>query len=189
MLKNLIEKNRSYRRYYQYKSVSIEILRDLVNLGRLSPSSGNLQELKYILSNEHKKNETIFSNLAWAAYLKDWNGPEEGEKPSAYIIILGDTLITKSFKVNHGIAAQSILLGVVEKGLGGCIFGSIDRDGLRKGLNIDNRFEILLIIAIGYPKEIVVIEDIDKGGSIKYWRDNKKIHHVPKRKLFDIIIE
>jgi hypothetical protein len=61
-----------------------------VNLARLSASAANLQPLRYILSNDPHKNELIFSCLAWAAYLKDWPGPPEGERPSAYIIMLGD---------------------------------------------------------------------------------------------------
>lgn len=189
MLKNLIKKNRSYRRFYQNEYVSIETLRELVDLARLSPCAANLQELKYIISNEYNKNEIIFSTLSWAGYLEDWDGPSEGEKPSAYIIILGDASIKKAFRINHGIAAQSILLGATEKDLGGCIFGSIDRKKLREDLHINPQFEILLIIAIGKPLEEVVLEDVGEDGSIKYWRDREKRHHVPKRKLDDIIIE
>ncbi|MFW6101796.1 MAG: nitroreductase family protein, partial [Bacteroidota bacterium] len=75
-----------------------------------------------------------------------------------------------------------------EKGFGGCIVASIDRDKLRQALDIDKRFKILQVIALGKPKETVIIEEIEKDGDIKYWRDDKHIHHVPKRKLDDIII-
>lgn len=189
MLKDIIVRNRSYRRFYQNESVAIKTLRELVDLARLSPSAANIQELKYILSNEQRRNEVIFSCLSWAGYLEDWNGPVEGEKPTAYIIILGDTAIKEKFSANQGVAAQSILLGATEKGLGGCIFGSINRKQLREKLHIDAQFEILLVIAIGKPLEEVVLEEIDRDGSIKYWRDTKQRHHVPKRKLDDIIIE
>jgi nitroreductase len=188
MLKDLILKNRSYRRFYEEVPVEIETLRELVDLGRLSASSANLQPLKYILSCNPQKNALIFPNLAWAGYLKDWPGPREGERPPAYIIILGDKNISKSFACDHGIAAQNILLGAVEKGLGGCIIGSINKDGLRKVLGIPSQYEILLVIALGKPKEKVVIETVGPDGNIKYWRDNEGIHHVPKRKLSEIII-
>ena len=143
--------------------------------------------MKYILSFEPAKNELVFPAIAWAGYLKDWAGPKKGERPSAYIIILGDKNISKSFSYDAGIASQSILLGAVAKGLGGCIVGSIDRDLLRKDLNISQQFEIMLLIALGKPKEKVVIEET-KEGSIKYYRDQKDIHHVPKRALDEIII-
>jgi len=188
MLKDLITKNRSYRRFYQDKKIEEQSLRQLVNLARLSASAGNLQSLKYILSCDAEKNAAIFPTLRWAAYLTDWPGPDEGERPAAYIIILGDTKIYKDFFCDHGIAAQSILLGATEKGLGGCIFASIDRDNLRKTLKIDKHLEILLVIALGVPKEKVVLEEVKDDGSIKYWRDSSGTHHVPKRKLDDIII-
>lgn len=186
MIKDLIMRNRSYRRFYRV-NVKIETLRELVELARLSPSAANLQPLKYIISCNIEKNALVFPCLKWAAYLKGWK-PLEEESPSAYIIILGDKKISSYFYYDAGIAAQSILLGAVEKGLGGCIIASIDRKKLRENLGIDERYEILLVIAIGKPKEKVVIEEV-KNGNIKYWRDENGIHHVPKRSLDEIIIK
>jgi len=188
MIKDLIIKNRTYRRFYQEVAIERQTLRELVDLARLSASAGNLQPLKYILSCEPQKNARIFPHLAWAGYLKDWQGPSEGERPSAYIIILGDTEISRSFGCDHGIAAQSILLGATERGLGGCIIGTIEREGLHKALNIPSRYEILLVLALGKPKETVVIEKVVPTGDIKYWRDSEDVHHVPKRPSDEIII-
>ena len=188
MLKDLIRKNRSYRRFYEENAIERRTLEQLVELARLSPSGANLQPLKYILSCERQKNASIFAHLAWAGYLKDWSGPAEGERPSAYIIILGDTRISKSFGCDHGIAAQSILLGAAERDLGGCIIGSVNREGLSKALNIQAHLEILLVIALGKPKEKVVIETVGPTGDIKYWRDSQGEHHVPKRPLDEIIV-
>ena len=154
----------------------------------MSASGANLQPLKYILSCDPQKNAEIFSCLAWAGYLKDWAGPEEGERPAAYIVVLGDTSISESAGCDHGIAAQTILLGAREKGLAGCMLGSIDRKALRKGLNIPAQLKILLVLAIGKPKEKIVLETVGTEDSIRYWRDNEGVHHVPKRKLEDIII-
>lgn len=189
MIKGLILKNRSYRRFHQEIAISSETLKELVDLARLSPSAANLQPLKYILSCDPQKNALIFPYLFWAGYLKEWPGPRDGERPSAYIIILGDSEIKKSCECDHGIAAHSILLGAVEKGLGGCIVGSIDREGLRAAIKISSRYEILLVLALGKPKETVVLETADSSGDIKYWRDKTGVHHVPKRALDEIIIE
>jgi nitroreductase len=188
MIKDLVAKSRSYRRFFQEVAIDKQILRELVDLARLSPSAANLQPLKYILCCEPKKNALIFQHLGWAGYLKDWPGPAEGERPSAYIIILGDTEITRSFGCDHGIAAQSILLGAAEKGLGGCMIGTVKREELRKTLDIPSRYEILLVLALGKPKETVVIEAVGTGGDIKYWRDKRGVHHVPKRSLNSIIL-
>lgn len=188
-MKDLIRKNRSYRRFHQGVVVAHKTLEELVDLARLSPSSANLQPLKYILSCDPGKNASIFPHLAWAGYLKNWAGPQEGERPSAYIIVLGDTEISKSFEYDAGIAARSILLGITEMGLGGCIIGSIQRKGLRKSLNIPTRYQILVALALGKPKEKVMIEIAGSGGDIKYWRGKEGIHHVPKRPLKEIILE
>jgi nitroreductase len=188
MFRDLVLKNRSYRRFYQDSAVSGEVLRELVDLARLTGSAGNKQPLKYIISSDPSTNASIFSTLAWAGYLKDWPGPEEGERPSAYIVMLGDTAISNSYNFDNGIAAQTILLGAVEKGLGGCMILSIRKEQLRELLNIPAQFEILLVIALGKPRETVILEDIGADGDVKYWRDNDGKHHVPKRLLKDVIL-
>ena len=189
MIKDLVKKNRTYRRFYEDFEIKRNVLEELVDLARLSASGANRQSLKYILSCEKNKNDLIFLTLAWAGYLKDWRGPIEGERPSAYIVILLDTEISKNYWCDPGIAAQSILLGATEKGLGGCIFASVKRDELRSALKIDERYEILYVLAIGKPKEKVVLETVGPEGDIKYWRDSQGVHHVPKRTLKEIIID
>jgi nitroreductase len=188
MLEDLIRKNRSYRRFHQDVPVSLETLRALVNLARLSASANNLQPLKYILSCEPETNARIFPHTRWAGYLNDWPGPAEGERPAAYIIILGDTEIRQPFGCDHGIAAQSIRLGATERGLGGCIIGSVDKSGLRQVLDIPDRYEVLLVLALGKPKETVVLEEVGPDGDIRYYRDAQGVHHVPKRSLDELIL-
>ena len=188
MIKELALKNRSYRRFYQDVTIERDLLIKLVDIARVSASIGNMQPLKYILSSNREKNALIFPNLGWAKYLKDWRGPVEGERPVAYIIILGDNEITETVVCDYAIAAQSIMLGVVEAGFGGCMIASVNKKGLHEALNIPSRYEILLVLALGKPKETVMIENMSKYGDCKYWRDNDSKHHVPKRLLDDIII-
>ena len=188
MIADRIRKNRSCRRFYEDQTLDVATLEDLVNLGRLSASAANLQPLKYILSCDPKTNAQIFPCLGWAGYLKDWPGPKAGERPTGYIVILGDATITKDAGCDHGIAAQSILLGARELGLAGCMIGSVRRKELTRLLNIPDQYRILLVLAIGKPKERAVIDAVAEDGSIKYWRDEKGVHHVPKRSLNDIIV-
>ncbi|HKL42987.1 MAG TPA: nitroreductase family protein [Clostridia bacterium] len=189
MLKHLIMKNRSYRRFYEEEKIPMEDLRSLIDLARLSPSGANLQSLKYVLTNEEKINELIFEQLKWAGYLKNWAGPEKGERPAAYIIIIQDESISKTCYWDHGIASQSILLGATEQGYGGCQFGAFNADGIRKVLKLSDALKPLVVIALGKPKEVVLLEDLDEEKDIKYYRDEKDVHHVPKRNLKDIIIK
>jgi len=187
-LKELVTANRSYRRFRQELPVSRESLEELIDLARLTPSARNHQPLKYLISNTPTDNQMIFDHLSWAGDLEDWPGPTEGERPAAYILILGDREISSDFGVDHGIAAQTIKLGATEMGLGGCIVGSVKRRELREALGLAERFEILLAIALGTPSEEVVLEHVGRDGKTTYWRDDQGLHHVPKRTLKELIV-
>jgi nitroreductase len=187
--KELVLTNRSYRRFDESHTISLDVLRDLVELARNSASGRNAQPLRYIISSDRQMNAIIFGHLAWAAYLRDWSGPVVGERPSGYIIILGDTQITEGFGIDHGIAVQTILLGATAMGLGGCMLGSIQKPPLREALSIPDRYEILLVVALGKPVEKVVVEDVQPDGDFHYWRDDNLVHHVPKRTMKDILLD
>jgi nitroreductase len=188
MIKDLILKNRSYRRFYQDEKITEEQLRKWLELARLSASGRNAQPLKYILSNTEEKNEKIFQTLAWAGFLKDWPGPEEGERPSAYLVQVLDAEISNQYYCDDGIAAQSILLGAVEDGYGGCILRAINKPLLTEALDIPERFEIINVIALGKPKEKVVIDEM-QNGDFTYWRDENGVHHVPKRSVDELVVK
>ncbi|QSX09028.1 nitroreductase family protein [Alkalibacter rhizosphaerae] len=189
MIRDLILKNRTYRRFYQEVKLDRETIMEWIDLARLSSSAANKQSLKYIISTDEEKNEEIFKNIRWAGYLKDWPGPEEGERPSAYIVMLGDRSISENYFWDPGIACQSILLSATEQGFGGCMFGSANEEGIRGVFAIPPQYEVILVIGLGKPKETVVLDEVEKDGDIKYWRDPQQVHHVPKRKLEDIILD
>jgi nitroreductase len=187
-LKDLILKTRSCRRFDELHHIDSQTIENLIDLARLSASGANRQPLKYLIYNTPEDCDKIFPLLAWAGYLNDWSGPDKGERPSAYIIVLGDKTITEIFGVDHGIAAQSIMLGATEIGLGGCIIASIKREELSDDLRIPDKYEILLVLALGKAIEKIIIDEI-KDDDVKYWRDSDKNHHVPKRNLKDLIIK
>ena len=187
MISELIRKNRSFRRFHEDVSIPESDLREMVDNARLTPSGRNAQTLRYLLSNIPEMNVRIFPTLAWAGYLTGWEGPREGERPSAYIVILNDDTISTTYFCDHGITSLAILLTAVEKGYGGCIIASVNRDMLRQALGIPDQYSIVQVIALGKPVETVVIDSM-VDGDVKYWRDEQNIHHVPKRNLEDIII-
>ena len=188
MIADLVRKNRTTRRFDQSHAVDEDTLRELVDLARLSASGGNGQPLKFMLSCDADKNAKIFPHLAWAGSLKDWDGPAEGERPAAYVIILLDKEISQGAGVDHGIAAQSITLGACERGLGCCMIGSVQREALRQTLLVPQRYDILLVIAMGKPGEKVEIDGPRPDGTLTYYRTEDEVHHVPKRPLDEIIV-
>ncbi|WP_455382198.1 nitroreductase family protein [Salinispira pacifica] len=191
MLNELVVKNRAYRRFFEERQIGRQTLESLVENARHCASTSNLQPLRYHLVDSDGPRAAVFDCLKWAGYLTDWPGPVEGERPSGYIVITRDSEVQMKAEYlwcDAGIASQTLLLSASEMGLGGCIIVSIDRDQLRAALSIAERYEILLVIALGSPKEKVVITDVPESGSIKYYRDAEGTHFVPKRALKDILI-
>ena len=187
MIDEIVRKNRSYRRFDAEKPLGIDLLVRLIDLARLCPSSRNQQALKFMVFNKPEDNHKIFPCLSWAGYLKDWDGPPAEEQPSGYVIILGDTTLGTKFETDLGIVAQTMMLGAVEAGYGGCMISSINRAVLREVLKIQEHLEILLVLALGVPLEEVSIVPV-KEGDIRYWRVNQ-VHYVPKRSLNEILID
>jgi nitroreductase len=188
MLKKLISENRSYRRFYEDEKITADQAKEWIDLARLGASGRNAQTIKYkIILSEEMRNE-VFKHLAWAGYLQNWDGPEKGERPSAYVIMINDDALGKNYFSDDGIAAQSLLLGAVESGFGGCIIRAFKNKELRELLNLSDGYSIIQVIALGKPKEKVVIEEM-KNGDIKYWRDEFGVHHVPKRSINELILD
>jgi len=183
VLRDIVIKNRSYRRFHQDVAIEHETLRELIDLARFSASAANRQSLKFIISSDPEKNALVFPHI------RIDNNPIEGERPSAYVIVLEDTQIGSVIQyVDCGIAAQTILLGAVERGFGGVMVGNVLRDDLRKALNIPSHLEILLVIALGKPKEEMIIEEIGEDGFMQQWWDEKRARHLYKRALDDLIV-
>lgn len=191
MIEDLVRTNRSYRRFDQEQRVELGLLHRWVELGRLAPSARNQQPLKFMISNHPGVNARIFPHIAWAGALKDWPGPAEGERPSAYIAVLHDTGIPESEEMlwcDTGLVCQNILLGAVEDGYGGCLIGAFHRDRVARVLGIGPRYRLLLLVALGRPREQVVLEPLGEGGDITYYRDGEGAHHVPKRPLEELVV-
>ena len=190
LLKELLIADRSYRRFDENHRIDRECLVKLVELTRYCASGRNLQPLKYYIANEKEICDKIFPLLKWAGYLTDWDGPDKGERPTAYLIQCLDTSLTKNYLCDDGIQLQAMTLGAVAEGLGCCIIKSFNVVELKEILGLGNSFEPLYVIAIGKPVEKVVIEDlnVNDGKDIKYYRSVDGTHHVPKRNLNDLII-
>jgi nitroreductase len=186
--KELLVKNRSYRRFYEEEVIPLDKLKEVIGNVCISPSPANLQPLKFILVNDKSKNEEIFPCLKWAGYLKQWNGPGPGERPSAYIIILGDRDQSSWIGWDYGIALQTIMLSLTEMGYGSCAIAACDKVKLKDILKIPKNLELAAVMAIGKPKEKVVLDQVLEG-NIKYWRDDQDVHHVPKRQVEEVVLK
>ena len=190
MLKELVLKNRSYRAFDESRPITERDMRELIELARFVPSGINNQPLRYRIVSAPDELAKMYANTRYAAALSI-QLPPEGQKPTGFIVILRDSDVTSPeglVQKDCGIAAQTILLAATEMGFGGCMIGSFDPVRLCADLSIGQRYKPLLVLALGTPAEEIVVEDANDQDNVIYYRDAENVHHVPKRKLEDILL-
>ncbi len=183
MIRDLVLRNRSFRRWRESEAMAYETLLEYVELARLCSSAANRMALKYIISHEPERNALIFPHM------RIDNNPVEGERPAAYIVILEDTTIRMAMPCDFGITAQTIMLAACEEGYGGVMIGAIDRPSLKEALQLPEHLDVLLVLALGKTVEEMVIETVGEDGNTQQWWETKDIRHVPKRPMEDILAD
>lgn len=180
---------RTCRRFREAEGMPAGTLEWLVECARVTPCAGNAQALRFAAAESPEACAAVFPALKWAGMLTDWNGPEAGERPTGYLVILGEAgTRAKLNAIDAGIAAQTIQLAASSRDVGCCIFLSFDPRVLREVLGIPETLEPVLVLALGLQKEVRRVEPMDPDGSVRYWRDAQGVHHVPKRALDDLLI-
>jgi nitroreductase len=178
--------NRRSIRRYQQKPINEKIIEKLINAARLAPSAANLQPCEYIVVTDKSVVDQIFPCLKWAGYIAPAGNPPEGEQPVAYIIVLLNRNWRKEAgEVDAAAAIENILLTAVEEGIASCWIISVDKPKVREILAVPDYCELDSVIALGYPNEKSVVEELTD--SVKYWKDDTGLFHVPKRKLESIL--
>lgn len=184
---DLMRRNRSYRRFDPSRAIGPEELDSIISAACFCASGRNMQPLKYRRVFAPGECARVFPLLAWAGYLKDWNGPEEGERPAAYLVQCLDRNLAQDCMCDDGLQLEALTLAAVSLGLGCCIIKSFDRAGLVRALGLPANLEPLYVLAIGRPVEEVEIEDMSDG-DVRYYRTPDAVHHVPKRALSELIV-
>lgn len=183
--------SRSVRRFDEGREVNQETLERLVELTRYCPSGRNAQPLRYLLVTDKEERDLVYPLLKWAGYFPDWDGPDEGERPAAYLVQCIDTKYGKNILCDDGLQLEAINLGMHTLGLGGCIIKAFNAPKLSEIFRLGERYLPHYVFALGYPKEEVVIEDMptDEDADFKYYRTPDSVHHVPKRPLESLLIK
>lgn len=183
-MQEIIARTRTFRRFIEKERISLDTLYELIDLARLGGSARNGQPWQYMVANSPEVCEKIFPFLGWAGYLTDWKGPVAGERPSAYVLCFLNTKWLKGPEseahFDLGVATQNLLLGAMEKRIGGCRIGAFNPN-LASLFKVPDHLRLSLVIALGKPRETVIIEESKDDDDIRYWRDANEVHHVPKR--------
>jgi len=187
-VREAIEKRRTIRKFKQTQIDKAD-LHELIDCARLAAYGANLQPLKFIAITDKDIADRIFPCTKWAGYLTD-GAPHDGERPTAYIAVVGDTDIKKNggFEVDAGAAITNMMLRATELCLGTCWLGAIERDKIADILNLSDNLNLLYLLAVGVPDQESIICDI-KDNDVKYFVGEDGVLNVPKRSLDEIVIE
>lgn len=189
MLKDLLVETRSFRSFNPDVKIPHEVLVDFVDNARITAATRNLQPLKYKIVDAEPELSACLPELRFAASL-GIKLPPDGHEPTSLIVMCHDTDVTPYRDIylkDIGICAEVIMLSATEAGYGSCMLGSYNGDNIKKALNLPDNLMINLIVALGKPDEHCVLTEAEDG-NVKYYRDAKNTHYVPKRRLEDILI-
>jgi nitroreductase len=184
----LVSEARTCRRFVQDTRISRDDLNWLMECVSRTPCSRNAQMLRYVLVSSPTKCAELFVHTRWASALKDWDGPAEGERPTAYIAILNPKESTAIMHIDAGIAAQTIQLAAHTRGIGCCMHASFVRPACAALLCVPEDMQIALILALGMAKEERCLAPMPVNGDFTYWRDARGVHHVPKRAVPELAL-
>lgn len=187
-LKQLLERDRSVRRFDEGRTIGSEILTQLVSLTQFCASGRNAQPLRYRIVETADERDRLFPALAWAGYYTDWDGPEPGQRPAAYLVQCLDTTLGKDCLCDDGLQLQAITLGATAMGIGGCIIKAFNAAKVSEALSIPDRYTPRYVLALGYPAEKTRIVPMGGDGDFKYFRDADDCQCVPKRPISELLI-
>ncbi|MCK4982598.1 MAG: nitroreductase family protein [Victivallaceae bacterium] len=178
----LLKKRRTIRRFKQVQVFDKDI-RYILEAARVVSCGGNVQKIHYIVARDKQLVKDIFDNTTWAGLVSPDRNPEWGKNaPLTFIILTAPEDSGSVMQANAGAAVQSMEYAAEDVGLGACWIGAFKKDNVEKLLGLPEQEETLYIMAIGYPDEEPVQEDIDSGESMKYYLDGDDVLHVPKFK-------
>lgn len=181
-------KARSCRRFVEDQPLGYADLDWLCACARLAPSGRNAQELRFIEIVEKETCAKVFAHTRWAGAIKD-GIPKEGERPTAFIAVLMPEKSSEVLCFDMGIACQTIQLAATSRGWGCCMIYSYDHKEVADILNIPENLKPGLLLALGLALEERAVSNARAGDSLKYWRDDQGVHHVPKLELEDLVLK
>ncbi len=184
-VKEAIFKRRTIRKFKQ-ETVPHNLIEEMIDCGRVAAFGGNMQPLKFSVIDDSAVIEELFPLIKWAAYLPD-GAPMEGERPLCYIAVLGDrTIKDGNFETDAGAAVTNMMLFAEDAGLSTCWLGAIQRPKIKELLELDEKFDVLYLLAVGYAAQKSVMCDF--SGDVKYFIDENGTVNVPKRPLEDVMV-
>jgi nitroreductase len=129
-------------RNYQDKPVEREKLERILEAGRLAPSAKNLEPWHFIAVTDPGKRKAL-SGGTWAKFLT---------QSPLVIVACGDKKASPDwYTIDVALAVENMVLVATSLGLGTCCVGSFNEKDVKITLKIPENFEVLVMLAVGYP--------------------------------------
>jgi len=149
-------------RSYEQKTIPSEILSRVLEAGRAAPSASNNQPWHFIVVRDQEKRK-ILSNRMFTRFL--------AESP---VVIVGCGEKNRRYHVvDVSIAMQQMVIAATSEGLGTCWIGDFNEETVRTMLKIPEKYNIICLLAMGYPKE-----KTDLAATLLRIRGRKKLENI-----------
>jgi nitroreductase len=136
-----IQERRSIRSY-EDKPVEREKMEKILEAGRLAPSAKNVEPWHFIAVTNAAKRK-VLSGGTWAKFLS---------QSPLVIVACGDKKASPNwYAIDVALAVENMVLTAVSMGLGTCCVGSFNEKDVKSALKIPENFEVLIMLAVGYP--------------------------------------
>jgi nitroreductase len=187
-----IKQRRSVRRFKE-RAVDFPVLEKCIEAAWLAPTAKNVQVIEYVVVDDPKLLPAVLDTVRlWAGVTRPEDGWSPGNRPQAYIVAVVNRALLlergageRNTAYDAGLAVENLVLAAEGLGLGSCVITSFEPEKLGRVLCLPEKYEIAMLVALGFPDEKPVIET--SGDSTERWVDEKGVRHVPKRPLADIL--
>jgi nitroreductase len=139
-----IRRRHSVRRYLD-KDVPQDALLRILEAARLAPSAANIQPWYFVIVRDRERKRRIAESGMFARFVTD---------APLVVVGCGDRKASpRWYAIDVSIAMEHMVLEATELGLGTCWIGSFDETAVKEVLKIPDRFAVVALLALGYPRE------------------------------------
>jgi nitroreductase len=140
-----IRKRRDIRSYLK-KDVPDDVIKKIIEAGRLAPSAMNLQPWHFVVIRNKETLKELGKFCISGRFIID----------ASFAVVVTTDPSNKWHEIDGTRAVQNMSLAAWNEGVGTCWIGAIDRDKVKERLNIPKNLHILTILPFGYPEEFTV---------------------------------
>ena len=132
-------------RSYLPDQIPQNTLRKVMEAARLAPSAANLQPWHFVVVTDSTKRKKLSEGRLFSGFLS--------ESPVVVVGCAKRWPLTRWHVVDTTIAMENIVLAAMGEGLGTCWIGDFDEQLVKKLLAIPGEFDVVALLALGYPRE------------------------------------